>query len=72
LADKVYTVYLNQDKKYEIKFGDGIVGRRLNAGDKVIIMYLDTNGPDGEIDISDIDFDSLKLEHSPASFGMSE
>jgi len=35
-------------------------------------MYLDTNGPDGEIDIADIDFDGMKLEHNPALFSMSD
>ena len=69
--DKVYTVYLNQDKVYELRFGDGIIGEKLEAGDRVIVMYLDTNGPDGEVDISDIDLSRLALEHSPQMFSMS-
>lgn len=68
--DKVYTVSLNEDKEYELHFGDGIVGKKLNAGDRVVIMYLDTNGPDGKVDIQDIDFGALKLEHSPSMFSM--
>ena len=31
--DKVYTAYLNENKTFEIKFGNGICGRRLNKGD---------------------------------------
>lgn len=50
--DKVYTSYLNENKTFEIKFGNGISGRRLNKGDQVHVMYLDTNGPDGYVDIS--------------------
>ena len=50
--DMVYTAYLNADKTFEVKFGNGVIGRKLNAGDEVHILYLDTNGPDGYIDIS--------------------
>ena len=52
--DKVYTSYLNENKTFEIKFGNGISGKRLNQGDLVHVMYLDTNGPDGYIDIGSI------------------
>ena len=50
--DKVYTAYLNENKTFEIKFGNGISGKKLNKGDVVHVMYLDTNGPDGYIDIN--------------------
>ena len=70
--DQVYTVYLNQNKQYELRFGDGIIGAKLNSGDRVIVMYLDTNGPDGKVDISDIDFNTIHLEHSASMFGMTD
>lgn len=50
--EHVYTSYLNENKTFEIKFGNGISGKRLNPGDRVHVMYLDTNGPDGYIDIN--------------------
>lgn len=68
--DNVYTVYLNQDKQYELHFGDGIVGKKLDKGDRIIVMYLDTNGSQGEVDMTEIDFSNVKLEHNSQMFGM--
>ena len=70
--DKVYTSYLNENKTFEIKFGNGISGRRLNKGDQVHVMYLDTNGPDGYVDISQLPltFTGNVLEHNPSFFGI--
>jgi translation elongation factor EF-G len=36
---------------------------KLNAGDMVYVFYLDSNGPDGEIDLQEIDFGSVRLRH---------
>lgn len=70
----VYTSYLNENKTFEIKFGNGICGRRLNPGDKIHVMYLDTNGPDGYIDANEISkqFKGNVLNHSPSFFGISK
>jgi hypothetical protein len=38
--DKVYEVRINQNKNYEITFGDGINGKPLKVGDIVQIFYL--------------------------------
>ena len=66
-------MYLNEDKTYELKFGNGIVGRKLKPGDKVYVFYLETNGPDGKIDISDINTANLKFDpHGPQMFGISQ
>lgn len=35
-------------------------------------MYLDTNGPDGDVDLEEIDFSSVKVEHSAGALGMSQ
>jgi hypothetical protein len=45
---------LDENKNYVIKFGDGIVGKKLKKGDKICIFYLDTNGLDGEISIETV------------------
>ena len=70
----MYTSYLNENKTFEIKFGNGISGRKLNPGDRVHVMYLETNGPDGYVDISQISHafsgDSV-LNHSPEFFRIS-
>lgn len=66
----VYSVRLNQNKEYEITFGNGIVGSKLKKGDLVYVFYLESNGPDGEIDVNDIDWDNVKIEHTKEMFGL--
>lgn len=36
-----------QDEKYELLFGDGLLGRRLNNGQVVDVSYITTNGSSG-------------------------
>ena len=38
--DEVYEIRFNENKRYEIKFGDDVNGKRLNQNDKVSIFYL--------------------------------
>lgn len=40
----------NENGRYEIKFGDGIFGRQLQAGEEVAIYYLVSNGDNGIIE----------------------
>ena len=42
---KVYYLQQNQDGKYEVYFGDGIISKSLNSGNLVILQYLVTSGP---------------------------
>ena len=44
---RVFEKTFNSNSIYEIKFGNGISGRQLQAGDKVIIYYLQSSGPAG-------------------------
>ena len=44
--DRVYFVEEIQDQKYEVIFGDGVLGRKLQNGETVIIDYLVTSGQD--------------------------
>lgn len=43
-SDKVFFVEEIQDQKYEIIFGDNVIGRKLENGEIVIIRYVVTNG----------------------------
>ena len=52
--EPVYSVRVNEDKNYEIKFGNNVIGKKLSNGDLIHILYLETNGEDGYIDMSDI------------------
>ena len=52
---KKYEIRLNENKRYEIKFGNGINGKRLEAGYEVAIYYLQSNGKDGEVGTNVLD-----------------
>ena len=40
-----YFVKLNENLKYEIYFGDGVIGKQIIPGNVIIIDYVTTNGP---------------------------
>lgn len=44
-ATNCYFVKLNENLKYEIYFGDGIIGKQIVPGNVIIIDYVATNGP---------------------------
>ena len=46
---KKYEIRLNPNKRYEIKFGNGVNGIKLEPQDQVAIYYLNSNGEQGEI-----------------------
>lgn len=68
----MFSLRLNENKTYEIKFGNGTTGKRLDKGDQLYIFYLETNGKDGEIDVGSVNFDNLKFEHGKQQFGISD
>lgn len=68
--DKIFELRLNENKQYEIKFGDGIYGKALNKYDEIYIFYLESNGPEGIIQANDIS--NLKLSHSSSNLGIDE
>jgi hypothetical protein len=39
-TENVFTTRFNENLRYEIQFGDGINGKKLNEGDQVAIYYL--------------------------------
>ena len=48
--DKTSEIYLLQevaDEKYELIFGDGILGKKLSSGDVIKVSYITTDGSDG-------------------------
>ena len=48
VAEK-YELRLNGNKRYEVRFGDDINGKKLQAGDKVSVFYLASNGENGVV-----------------------
>ena len=47
--DRVYELRLNENYRYEVKFGDDINGTKLQPGDIVSIYYIRSDGSDGII-----------------------
>ncbi len=52
---------LNENKEFEVKFGDGLHGKRLQKGAIVNMVYLASNGPEGVIDSSEVASNILEL-----------
>jgi len=48
-VSRVFEKNLNSNNIYDITFGDGINGKKLSAGDKVSIFFLQSSGPAGVI-----------------------
>jgi hypothetical protein len=63
--DNVYEVRFNENKRYEIKFGDDINGKKLNKGDQVLIYFLNVKkgsvgiGPNALNNSSIVPFNSI-------------
>lgn len=44
-----YEIRLNEDGRYEIKFGNNVNGKQLNTGDEVAVYYINSNGATGQV-----------------------
>lgn len=61
-------IRLNQNKRYEIKFGNGINGQKLSAGDQVAIYYLNSAGKEGVIGPGAVDSNSRLIRFDTVQF----
>ena len=66
-SSNVFEVRLNENKRYEIKFGNNATGKKLNAGDEIAIYYLKSDGVGGEVGIGAIDNNSL-IKYTTSQF----
>ena len=48
-GDKVFECRLNQNKNYEITFGNNVNGRKLEANETIGIYYIASTGKEGQI-----------------------
>ncbi len=48
-VDDVYELRINENKQYTVTFGDGIHGSRIQEGDELFIIYLESNGASANI-----------------------
>jgi hypothetical protein len=44
-----YEIRLNENGRYEIKFGNNVNGKQLNPGDEVAVYYIQSDGTKGEV-----------------------
>jgi hypothetical protein len=58
-TDKIVDLRLNENKQYEIMFGDGFNGAIPPKNSNIYIVYLTTNGPGGKISAGDASNKSL-------------
>ena len=54
-TDRNFEPRINENYNYTLKFGDGITGARLPAGSTIYVIYLETNGPDGQVGANALD-----------------
>ena len=47
--ERVFEIRYNENKKYELKFGNNVNGKQLNINDQVAIYYLKSSGVDGKV-----------------------
>ena len=48
-TDKKFEKRFNENEKYEIRFGNGVNGNKLNAGDQIFVYYLRSDGENGTV-----------------------
>jgi hypothetical protein len=53
--DRVYDLRLNENGNYEVKFGNTVFGRQLEAGDEVVVYYILSDNVAGVISQNEID-----------------
>ncbi len=46
-SSEIYLIQEVQDEKYELLFGDGIIGKKLKNGSQITVQYITTDGIDG-------------------------
>jgi len=73
-----YEIRLNEDGRYEIKFGNNVNGKQLNTNDEVAIYYINSNGTSGQVGANTLNgntpfiynpvrFSQIKADTTPAN-----
>jgi hypothetical protein len=58
-TSRIYDIRLNEHGNYEIRFGDGVFGKKLNLGDQVSVFYILSDGERGIISKNSINGNKL-------------
>lgn len=62
---KVYEIRLNENERYELRFGNNVTGKKLSPGDDVAIYYIKSDGTRGEIGAGLLDNNKLFFYNTP-------
>lgn len=65
-TSNIYLIQETSDEKYEILFGDGVFGKKLQSGNVITVSYIKTNGKDGN-GVFDFRFAGNILDENGAS-----
>lgn len=58
---EAFEIRLNENKNYEIKFGNDINGVQLTEGDTIAVYYLQSNGDSGQVGANTLDGQQANL-----------
>ena len=59
--ERSFEIRYNENKNYELKFGNNVNGRKLNQGDQIAIYYLKSSGTDGKVTKNTFNSNSLNI-----------
>lgn len=68
--DPIFNVRLNENKTYEITFGNGFTGKIPPKDSTIYVMYLESNGPDATLEQNEII--DVQIDHGGHLFGISD
>lgn len=60
-----FEIRLNENSFYELKFGNGIFGKKLNTGDIVYVYYMQSDGEAGIISANQLNGNTLNFYSTP-------
>ena len=58
ISDRHFAYRIDENKQYVLTFGDGVNGATLQLGDLLYVVYLQSNGAEGQIGVNNITTDA--------------
>jgi len=59
--ERSFEIRYNENKNYELKFGNSVNGKKLNQGDQIAVYYLKSSGTDGKVTKNTFNSSSLNI-----------
>ena len=70
--DRYFSIRLNENKEYEIKFGNDNNGQKLQKDDKVYVFYMESNGFDAVLQIGEVQYSSYPFKEPAQLLGVND